>query len=192
MSTSLDCLNETYEIENEINRAKIELKKLREKLLVKKTFLSKLYARSERNYPGDMFAAYEDVIKVAQGIISDVANFEVPDHKPVKLIKRGRSQKKSVNVLNDRPISERCQFSKDFKVKVSRMDWSLRLAEIKRKCNFSECSEAVVRKKSFPIWDKSEPNKITVFSPEEKKEKTFEIYKSVLTPNPFEDFMLKM
>lgn len=190
MSASLDCLNEAYEIEKEIVSVKATLRVLREKLLIKKKYMSRLYNKSRRNFPNDMFTAYSDVVNEAQIAINDVAKFSCPSHQPLIVIK-GKVSKEMEKVKNE-VAKKRRRPSYCIERRCLKRLWNAKLDEIKSRIGIRKNETSNGTGKILPTWSKNDPKRIKIILPECGSEESFEVYKPNYSPNPFESFMLKM
>lgn len=186
MSASLDCLNDAYGIECEIEATKNRLKGLRERRLKDKRQMSKIYNRCERNFPKKMFGAYVDVVEEAQTILDSITKsyFQENEH-PVTMI--GNAGERVSSMLTAKRRKSPTKRSLGLK-----SIWNLELRKMKEKNGLTGCGKASVGEKAVPIWDKNKPGEIRIFSDGAMSQKVFEVYQPSYTPNPFEDFMMKM
>lgn len=186
MSASLDCLNHAYEIECEIEATETRLKGLREERVKNKKQMSKIYNRSKRNFPKRMFGTYVDVIEAAQMMLDGIAKSNVEENEhPVTMI--GNAEEKESSKLTTK--RRRCPTKRSLGLKSI---WNLGLRKVKEKNDLTERGKASVSGKAVPIWDKNKPGEIKISSDGAMSERVFEVYQPSYTPNPFEDFMMKM
>lgn len=199
LESSLDLLSEESSIEEEIILTKDKLKRLRETLIDRKKDFSKLYNRSKRNFPNGIFSVYVDAINSAKTIIGDKAKFKLPGHKP--LITAKNDDDNGMHVNHDDVVKKKrksCSVSKagykenNVKRTIIKSIQSRKLNEAKGKLNLLRKNDYGKDQKAMPIWNKDEPDKMIILSADKSSEKVIKIYKPVLTPNPFEDFMLRL
>lgn len=192
MSKSLDYLNEAFTIEREIAIIEKKLKDLKGSLLAKKRDSSKLYNKSKRNFPREMFDKYADVMREGQIIISNLAKVNVPKHRPLIAVTNSNVVDRKIDETSIEPIARRMRWSRRRKELQRKENWNLILKSAKAEVHSLESKIVKENEVILPVWNKNEPDKITIFTPNERSKEIFQVYNPGYSPNPFEDFMLKL
>lgn len=194
MLSSLSYLNEAHEIENEIEDKKSELRALREKFARKKRDISKLFKRSERNFPSDMFEFYRNVMAQAQIHICDAAKLTCPKHKPVLDSENFLDKGKTTAVYRRRTRKYASSEISKICMKRSKLDdlepWREGLASAGCLKVDETVDEADVE--VYPLWSRDRPGEIVISAKNSTKVEVVKVYDPGYSPNPFEQYMRKI
>lgn len=188
MVAKLECIDDTYRIEKEIDEVKTKLKDLRKELAKRKAFILKSVKASRRNNPEGIFNASMDVLVVAQGFVSDIASLSGIKHESLELIgtKMLKKNQGSSDGVKKRKTKALIPDAMD------KEKWRFILESVKRNNEVIEVINQKGKGRIFPLWDKREPNVIRIVSSERGRSKKFELYKPSMSTNPFVNFMHRL
>lgn len=119
-------------------------------------------------------------------MINSTAEFNVPGHKHLVTMRDDTEGSESSK------LATKCRRCPIRRSSVLNSFWSSKLRRMERKTDLTECSRISTDEKVVPICDKKKPAEVRILRNDTLSEEIFQVYQPGYTPNPFEDFMMKM
>lgn len=172
-----------YDVDTQMRDLLYDLKVLRTDRLKKKNVLIKILGKCQRSYPDEIFARFQKSVTDVIFVFND--SYFVASKSLLELHKEIASKFDDSRNGLKRPLARASRG--DGSASASVQDCTLKA--VKRVCVQPVVGYLNRDQPAFPIWDKTEPSIVKIFSNDHEGGRDVKVYDPGYFPNPFSDFM---